>query len=342
MRTIIAPLLLSFVLLASPAQSAPPPELLAALSALHLQMPPSVHVRIREALGRGSFGTVYRARFNSQEYAVKVFECEDGSEWSETYCALVKDFVKEMEILVRLRGSSQIIQLLGWYPPNGRLSFGILMPLMRMDLSQFMKQYKTGLPRELIQRIAPQIAVGLAHCHRLGVDHCDLKPSNIMLDEHYNVRIIDFNSANADETDGELPICTLYWRAPEWVLRGPYTHAGDVWSFACILYQMITGNHLFPATANDYSEINHFFRTCRLIGTPTRANWPGVECRPNYSDHFPQWMDRRETFFTETLASVPEYIQIVIAAIALNPAERPSSEDLLRMFSERPLVSVVE
>ena len=90
----------------------------------------------------------------------------------------------------------------------------------------------------------------------------DLKPENILLDEDYHVKLTDFGTARiiddpqenqeSQQTSDSKPVRrknsfvgTAQFVSPE-ILHGKEPHIGtDLWSLGCIVYQMLTGKHLF-------------------------------------------------------------------------------------------------
>lgn len=83
----------------------------------------------------------------------------------------------------------------------------------------------------------------IAHCHRRGVAHRDLKPDNILFDEWNRLKLADFGSAECFR-EGELMsgiVGTPYYVAPEVVAGRDYNEKVDVWSAGVILYIMLAG-----------------------------------------------------------------------------------------------------
>jgi dienelactone hydrolase len=95
--------------------------------------------------------------------------------------------------------------------------------------------------------IALQMARGLAHAHRHGVVHRDVKPANVMFADDGLVKIVDFGVARSARASGRvtetgLAVGTLAYMAPEQLLRDhDVTPACDVWSLGVVLYEMSSG-----------------------------------------------------------------------------------------------------
>ena len=92
-----------------------------------------------------------------------------------------------------------------------------------------------------------------------GIIHCDMKPENVLFtdDTYQSIKIIDFGSSCKDCQSGFFYVQSRYYRAPEIVLGTKYGHAVDMWSFGCIVYELITGRPLFPG--HDENEMIEYF-----------------------------------------------------------------------------------
>ena len=149
-----------------------------------------------------------------------------------------------------------------------RRHFLIVTEIMDINLFAYSKLNNfQPIAKDLLHCIATQILTGLNHLANIGLIHCDLKPENILFTDpsHRTVKIIDFGSACTDFKNGFTYVQSRYYRAPEVVLGLPYTNAVDMWSFACILLEMVTGIPFFPA--RDEKELLEFFYI--RIGMPS-------------------------------------------------------------------------
>jgi serine/threonine protein kinase len=108
---------------------------------------------------------------------------------------------------------------------------------------------------DAIVRILSVLADALAHAHRAGVLHGDLKPSNVLLTPDCEPLLIDFNLAKDHEKDAKPRGGTLAYMPPETLQSicsdgqencGTYDVRSEVYSFGVLLFQLLTGDVPFP------------------------------------------------------------------------------------------------
>ena len=117
------------------------------------------------------------------------------------------------------------------------------------DLSRCLWQNKNNLYIErAIKTIGCQLLSGLQSLHKNGIIHCNLKPSNIVLDEYGNVKICDFKKClkiskmTKELIDKNKCAMTPCYTAPELFRKdGKYSFKSDLWALGCILYELAVG-----------------------------------------------------------------------------------------------------
>ncbi|HET9285976.1 MAG TPA: protein kinase [Gaiella sp.] len=108
-----------------------------------------------------------------------------------------------------------------------------------------------GLDDAAAVEVAAQVLDGLAHAHRSGIVHRDVKPSNVLVEEgeSISVRVLDFGLAQFDEADtltavGDVP-GTLAYIAPERLGGEEASERSDVWAVGVMLWESLAGSHPF-------------------------------------------------------------------------------------------------
>jgi eukaryotic-like serine/threonine-protein kinase len=119
------------------------------------------------------------------------------------------------------------------------------------------------IPIEEALNIAKQIAKALEAAHEKGIIHRDLKPANIKIRPDGSVKVLDFGLATASETDSPTPdsptitmttpgtiMGTPGYMAPEQVRGEKVDKRADIWAFAVVLFEMVTGRRPFEGKSS--------------------------------------------------------------------------------------------
>jgi eukaryotic-like serine/threonine-protein kinase len=113
------------------------------------------------------------------------------------------------------------------------------------------------LPDSQTERVAREIAAGLAHAHAAGIVHRDLKPSNVLFDSEGRAQLADFGIARAvgqaTITDVGTVMGTAAYLSPEGAEGRPLGPPADVYAFGVVLYRLVTGR--LPFTGETALEV---------------------------------------------------------------------------------------
>jgi eukaryotic-like serine/threonine-protein kinase len=110
-------------------------------------------------------------------------------------------------------------------------------------------------------RIVEQCGASLAHLHEHGWVHCDVKPDNFLINETDDIKLIDFTIARksakgffAKMFGGQKTIRgTRSYMSPEQIRGKPIDDRGDIYSFGCLLFELLTGK--LPYTGVNPNEL---------------------------------------------------------------------------------------
>jgi serine/threonine-protein kinase len=199
---------------------------------------------IRRRLGRGGMSVVYEAEHlpTARRVALKMLSHR-----------LVNDaearalFEREANLIAGF-DHPHIIRTFGRFA-----AFGTYFTILEFAAGESLQETieRSGpLPEADVRAILAQVASALAYAHAQQVLHRDLKPSNIMLGPDGHARLTDFGLAMSldllvAETPGRL-IGTPQYMSPEQLAGQPLTRAADHFGLACVAYEMLMGQRLFP------------------------------------------------------------------------------------------------
>jgi tetratricopeptide (TPR) repeat protein len=200
--------------------------------------------RLVRELGRGGMGIVYEAVQESLDrtVALKVIPHHSLLDVKRR-----ERFRRESLAVAQLHHTNIVpIFAVG---EHGGLPYFAMQYIRGSGLDRWVEAWRTAAtPRgvdhwRFVARVGVQAAEALAYAHEQGILHRDVKPANLLVDEHQVVWITDFGLAKLagrdDLTRSGDVIGTLRYLAPE-ALRGETDHRSDIYSLGLTLYELLT------------------------------------------------------------------------------------------------------
>jgi len=269
-----------------------------------------------EPLGQGSSGAVYKCDFLGRRAAAKVLIRKITER---------KAVENEINLLSRVRHPN-VVRFIGYTYKETRNV--IVTELMSKDLRTYLDEKKEAsrgrqppLSLLLAINIMVQIADGMNHLHESGMMHRDLKSSNVLVKvvddqdgsplsfSHVQVKLTDFgvSKLNLHDSGCSTPMVgTTKWRAPEVYEdeenREKYTKSADVYSFAIIFSEVLTGEMPFQGVL--------LTTLLQRIRNGERPPLPHVDYCPDYLS------------------------ELINKCWATNPRERPQFPEICQMLAD--------
>ena len=206
-------------------------------------MPLHGRYEIRDVIGKGGMGVVYRAWDNviRRDVALKTIRDSPSREALDL-------FRKECAVLAQV-SHPNIIEIfdLGELEAESGAKPYFVMPLMNgQTLDWIIRHQNDRLTVERVVDIVCQTCRGLQAAHEKGLIHRDVKPSNIFVLNDDSVKIIDFGVAHMTDTRSTIGHKgTLLYMSPEQLEMKPLTPLSDLFSAATLCYEALTGRRPF-------------------------------------------------------------------------------------------------
>jgi serine/threonine protein kinase len=196
-------------------------------------------------LGMGGFSSVYQARdlhFPTVTRLCAVKEMINLATDPRVHELAVKSFEREASILATLNHPA-IPDVYDFFTEQSR-SYLVMEFIQGHDLEALSAEQNEKFPQDTVFDWMIQVCAVLAHLHQhkpQPVIFRDLKPSNIMLDPHGRIRLIDFNIAKVfEEGEKGTMIGTEGYSPPE-QYRGESSPEGDVYALGATIHHLLTG-----------------------------------------------------------------------------------------------------
>lgn len=213
-------------------------------------------------IGGGAMGTVYaavdRRRLEAGDgrpyVAIKVLDRQFGQD-SRAFRTLEAEARKAQAL-----AHPNIVQVYD-FDRDGPDAFIVMELLRGRPLDEVLYRRARPVPFEEMRKALDGVFTALAFAHERGVLHCDVKPSNIFLCDDGTTKLVDFGIASASTLPifdvDELASFTGRYAAPEVIEHQIRSPAADVYSLACVVYEMLAARPPFgERTSVDARDLN--------------------------------------------------------------------------------------
>ncbi|HEY3220694.1 MAG TPA: protein kinase [Gemmatimonadales bacterium] len=208
---------------------------------------------ILDELGRGGMAIVFKAKEKQldREVAIKVLPFS---------LAFDKEFVERFQREARTSARLEHPNIIPIYRvgKSGRIIYFVMKFLRGKPLSNILAT-RGSLPPAEIKRILAEVGRALAYAHKKEIVHRDIKPDNIMFDEHGHAVVTDFGIAKAASggklTGTGMSIGTPHYMSPEQAKAQALDGRSDIYSLGVVAYQCLTG--VVPFDGEDSFSIGY-------------------------------------------------------------------------------------
>lgn len=200
--------------------------------------------RMEDVIGEGAMGVVYAGHDPDidREVAIKtvhrhLVEAAGGEEWLER-------FAREARAAGRVLHQN-LVTIFDYLEDDG-MPYLVMERVRAVTLEDHMSG-QTRVALGQVHGVMRQILDGLAHIHKAGIVHRDMKPANVMLTDGGGVKLTDFGIARLTSMDatGAGMVGTPSYMAPEQFTGGEVDARADIYACGVMLYEMVTGRKPF-------------------------------------------------------------------------------------------------
>ncbi len=262
--------------------------------------------RVDALIGRGGMAEVYKVwdEERADSLAMKVLR-EDLAQDK----VFLRRFEREAQTLAKLQHRS-IVRFYG-LEQDDLLVFLLMEYIEGTSLREEIFRAKKPFTNQRILEVLRPVCAAMHYAHRMGIVHCDLKPGNILINQHGELLVTDFGIARMIDasTATMVGLGTPAYMAPELVKGQDPLPQTDIYALGVILYEMLTGGER-PFTGE---------RAETTGSTAEKIRWEQMKLAPKpLTDYNPDLS--------------PEIQEVVLRCLAKIPDQR--YEDIQKIYEE--------
>jgi len=211
--------------------------------------------KAKDKLGEGGFGEVYRGTYAGARVAVKVINAPDMATLERELRATVRVNHAHVVRVLGVITKEKPFAVLQEFAPGGTLRDAL------NRIPQRVAGEPRGLPLADAVEVLAQVAGAMAHVHKQGIKHGDLKPANILVQvdgsgglNPWDVRVTDFGLAKAKAEGGTTKTMSVQgtpvYMAPELLDEDEMSDRRvDVYAYGIVAYEVLTGHEPFTGVS---------------------------------------------------------------------------------------------
>ncbi|KAG6776175.1 hypothetical protein POTOM_019681 [Populus tomentosa] len=191
-------------------------------------------LKIGERIASGSCGDLYRGVYFGEDVAIKILRSEQLSGTQE------EEFAQEVTILREVQHRN-VVRFVGACTKFPHLC--IVTEFMHGgSLYDYLHKNHNVLKLPQLLKFAIDVCKGMEYLHQNNIIHRDLKTANLLMDTQNVVKVADFGVARFQNQGGVMTAetGTYRWMAPEVINHQPYDQKADIFSFAIVLWELVT------------------------------------------------------------------------------------------------------
>lgn len=279
--------------------------------------------KVERVCGNGSFGIVFQAKVIHTGEIVAIKKVYQDRRYKNREYTITKEL-----------SHPNIVKLIHAFYTTGEkkdeIYLNLVMNYVSDNLNRVIRNYvheKEPFPLFLMKLYTFQVARALNYVHSMKIAHRDIKPQNILIDPSTNkVYLCDFGSAKVLHDDGSnvLYICSRYYRAPELIMDiRKYTESVDIWSFGCVLAEMIKGK---PFLQGDTTNLQ-LVKIGEMFGCPREEDLNDI---PNRKIIVEKMSDMKPQSLDKVFNGMPkELIHLLSKIFVYNPKKRYTAMEIM-------------